>query len=43
MIVISHWHTFVVIYVILSKINVTIKVGQFKNSQSISAEHEFYL
>ena len=30
MIVISHWLTFVVIYVILSKINVTNKVGQFK-------------
>ena len=30
MIVISHWLTFVAIYVILSKINVTIKVGQFK-------------
>ena len=28
-IVISHWLTFVVIYVILSKINVTNKVGQF--------------
>ena len=43
MIVISHWLMFVVIYVILSKINVTNKVGQFKNSQSISAEREFYL
>ena len=30
MLVISHWITFVVIYVILSKINVTNKVGQFK-------------
>ena len=30
MIVISHWLMFVAIYVILSKINVTIKVGQFK-------------
>ena len=30
MIVISHWLTFVVIYMILSKINVTNKVGQFK-------------
>ena len=30
MIVISQWLTFVVIYVILSKINVTNKVGQFK-------------
>ena len=30
MIVISHWLTFVAIYVILSKINVTNKVGQFK-------------
>ena len=42
MIVISHWLMFVVIYVILSKINVANKVGQFK-SQSISAEHDFYL
>ena len=33
---------FVAIYVILSKINVTNKVGQFKG-QSISAEREFYL
>ena len=32
---------FVVIYVILSKINVTNKVGQL--GQSISAEREFYL
>ena len=32
MIVISHWLTFVVIYVILSKINVTNKVGQSKVS-----------
>ena len=32
MIVISHWLTFVVIYVILSKINVTNKVGQLKVS-----------
>ena len=32
MIVISHWLTFVVIYVILSKIDVTNKVGQFKKS-----------
>ena len=30
MLVISHWLTFVAIYVILSKINVTNKVGQFK-------------
>ena len=30
MIAISHWLTFVAIYVILSKINVTNKVGQFK-------------
>ena len=30
MIVISHWLTFVANYVILSKINVTNKVGQFK-------------
>ena len=30
MIVISHWLTFVAIYVILSKINVTNKVGQLK-------------
>ena len=30
MFVISHWLTFVAIYVILSKINVTNKVGQFK-------------
>ena len=30
MIVISHWLMFVAIYVILSKINVTNKVGQFK-------------
>ena len=30
MIVISHWLTFVAIYVILSKIKVTNKVGQFK-------------
>ena len=30
MIVISHWLTFVAIYVIISKINVTNKVGQFK-------------
>ena len=29
MIVISHWLMFVAIYVILSKINVTSKVGQF--------------
>ena len=29
MLVISHWLTFVAIYVILSKINVTNKVGQF--------------
>ena len=43
MIVISHWLTFVAIYVILSKINVTNKVGQFQNSQSTSAECEFYL
>ena len=43
MVVISHWLTFVAIYVILSKINVTYKVGQFKSSQSISAEREFYL
>ena len=42
MIVISHWLMFVVIYVILSKINVTNKVGQLKG-QSFSAEHEFYL
>ena len=42
MIVISHWLTFVAIYVILSKINVTNKVGQLKG-QSISAECEFYL
>ena len=34
---------FVAIYVILSKINVTNKVGQLKKSQSISAEREFYL
>ena len=32
MIVISHWLMFVVIYVILSKINVTNKVGQLKKS-----------
>ena len=32
MIVISHWLTFVAIYVILSKINVTNKVGQLKVS-----------
>ena len=43
MIVISHWLTFDAIYVILGKINVANKVGQFKNSQSISAECEFYL
>ena len=43
MIVISYWLTFVAIYMILSKINVTSKVGQFSNSQSISAEREFYL
>ena len=30
MIVISHWLTFVANYVILSKINVTNKVGQFR-------------
>ena len=42
MLVISHWLTFVAIYVILSKINVTTKVGQL-NSQSTSAEREFYL
>ena len=30
MIVISQWLTFVAIYVILSKINVTTKVGRFK-------------
>ena len=42
-IVISHWLMFVAIYVILSKINVTNKVGQSKNSQFISAEREFYL
>ena len=30
MIVISHWLTIVAIYVILSKINVTNKVGQLK-------------
>ena len=30
MLVISHWLTFVANYVILSKINVTNKVGQFK-------------
>ena len=30
MIVMSHWLTFVANYVILSKINVTDKVGQFK-------------
>ena len=30
MIVISHWLTFVAIYVILSNINVTNKVGQFQ-------------
>ena len=30
MIVMSHWLTFVAIYVILSKINVTNKVGQLK-------------
>ena len=35
MIVISHWLTFVVIYVILSKINVTNKVGQFKTVSSL--------
>ena len=33
---------FVAICVILSKINVTTKVGQFKVSLG-SAEHEFYL
>ena len=45
MIVISHWLMFVAIYVILSKIKISVrnKVGQFKNSQSISAEREFYL
>ena len=43
MLVISHWLTFVANYVILSKINVTNKVGQFKNNQFISAEREFYL
>ena len=43
MLVISHWLTFVANYVILSKIKVTNKVGQFKNSQAISAEREFYL
>ena len=43
MIVISHWLMFVAIYMILSKINVTNKVSQFENSQSISAEREFYL
>ena len=32
MIVISHWLMFVAIYVILSKINVTNKVGQLKAS-----------
>ena len=32
MIVISHWLKFVAIYVILSKINVTNKVGQLKQS-----------
>ena len=32
MIVISHWLTFVAIYMILSKINVTNKVGQLKVS-----------
>ena len=32
MIVISHWLMFVVIYMILSKINVTNKVGQLKQS-----------
>ena len=32
MIVISHWLMFVAIYVILSKINVTNKVGQLKVS-----------
>ena len=32
MIIISHWLMFVVIYVILSKINVTNKVGQLKQS-----------
>ena len=32
MIVISHWLTFAAIYVILSKINVTNKVGQLKIS-----------
>ena len=42
MLVISHWLTFVAIYVILSKINVTIKVGQLKVSLG-SAEREFYL
>ena len=35
MIVISHWLTFVAIYVILSKINVTNKVGQLKVSQLV--------
>ena len=35
MFVISHWLTFVVIYVILSKINVTNKVGQLKISQLV--------
>ena len=36
---------FVANYVILSKINKTNKVGQFKKnpSQAISAEREFYL
>ena len=43
MIVISHWLTFVAIYVILSKINVTNKVGQFKTVSPLSAEREFYL
>ena len=36
MIVISHWLMFVAIYVILSKINVTNKVGQFKKQVSLS-------
>ena len=35
MIVISHWLTFIAIYVILSKINVTTKVGWFKTVRSL--------
>ena len=43
MIVMSHWLTFVANYVILSKINVTNKVGQFRTIRPLVLKREFYL